>query len=430
MGRFVRWLVFRLLRLYYPRIAVEGLEQLPRGRVMFVLNHPNGLLDPLLLMLILGQPVAFLAKNTFFNNPIGRWMMHAFGALPIYRQSDAAEGSNTRDLNEQTFARCRQLLADQHHLALFPEGTSHSEAYLLPLRSGAARIALGAEAEHNWQLDLKIVPIGLWYEDKHIFRSSVLLLVGKPINVNQFQHAEAEREQAVASLTTRMAEHLGGVVFQAGNAELLRGLPVMVGWTVDRLRRKRPSGREAYTSLTPTERVQLATLAAKAQRYARTLRLLGIADPWAPQLPLATRWRFWRKFLWTLLAFIPAACGILLSYPMYRLSGIIATRMTKELEVLSTIKLIAGMVLQPIGWIVTSLIIGLLTTWQAGLIVLLLAPLFGFIALRWSERWRAVREATAASWLRLTQPDLTSQLLQRRRDLGEQISNTILSLND
>ncbi len=201
MGRFVRWLVFRLLRLYYPRIAVEGLEQLPRGRVMFVLNHPNGLLDPLLLMLILGQPVAFLAKNTFFNNPIGRWMMQTFGALPIYRQRDAAEGSNTRDQNEQTFARCRQLLADQHHLALFPEGTSHSEAYLLPLRSGAARIALGAEAEHNWQLDLNIVPIGLWYEDKHIFRSSVLLLVGKPINVNQFQHAEAEREQAVAALT-------------------------------------------------------------------------------------------------------------------------------------------------------------------------------------------------------------------------------------
>lgn len=65
MGRFVRWLVFRLLRLYYPRIAVEGLEQLPRGRVMFVLNHPNGLLDPLLLMLILGQPVAFCAKTLF-----------------------------------------------------------------------------------------------------------------------------------------------------------------------------------------------------------------------------------------------------------------------------------------------------------------------------------------------------------------------------
>jgi len=110
-----------------------------------------------------------------------------------------------------------------------------------------------------------------------------------------------------------------------------------------------------------------------------------------------------------------------LSYPMYRLSGIIATRMTKELEVLSTIKLIAGIVLQPIGWIVSSLIIGLLTTWQAGVIVLVLAPLFGFIALRWSERWRAVREATAASWLRLTQPDLTTQLLERRRDLGEQI---------
>src|SRR5262245_49057213 len=144
MVRLVRFLVLRLVKLFYPRIEVDGRENLPvDGPLLFVANHPNGLLDPLVLMVGLRRHISFLAKSTFFANPIGRLAMEAFGALPVYRQRDEGrEGGAQGDRgarNEGTFARCRALLRSGQPLALFPEGTTHSNPMMLPLRTGAAR---------------------------------------------------------------------------------------------------------------------------------------------------------------------------------------------------------------------------------------------------------------------------------------------------
>src|SRR6185295_14843607 len=124
----LRFLILRLVELFYPRIEVDGCENLPRGPVLFVLNHPNGLLDPLVLMAGVGRHVHFLAKSTLFVHPLARLAMEGFGALPVYRQNDEGpEGGDRSSRNEQTFARCRALLHDGHAMALFPEGTTHSK---------------------------------------------------------------------------------------------------------------------------------------------------------------------------------------------------------------------------------------------------------------------------------------------------------------
>ena len=97
----VRAFGLALIRLFYPVIARTG--GLPAsGPVIVVANHPNGLLDPLVLCIALGRPVAFLGKSTLFANPLGRFVMESFGAIPVYRASEA----NTSK-NEETFARCR-----------------------------------------------------------------------------------------------------------------------------------------------------------------------------------------------------------------------------------------------------------------------------------------------------------------------------------
>ncbi|HEX5688479.1 MAG TPA: 1-acyl-sn-glycerol-3-phosphate acyltransferase, partial [Roseiflexaceae bacterium] len=127
----IRFLLLRLVKLFYPHIEVDGAENLPNGGpIMFVANHPNGLLDPMVLMIGLRRHISFLAKSTFFANPIGRTMMQAFGALPVYRQRDeglaGGAAGDRADRNEQTFARCRALLRSGQPMALFPEGTTHS----------------------------------------------------------------------------------------------------------------------------------------------------------------------------------------------------------------------------------------------------------------------------------------------------------------
>src|SRR5450432_1317910 len=162
----IRWLTEALVRLYYPVRLVEGGARIPRDRpVVFVLNHPNGLLDPIVLRVATGRATRFLAKSTLFGNPLGRLAMGA-------------------SRNDESFARCRAALARGEALALFPEGVSHSDPQLRPLKTGAARITLSAErevADAGGQLGAVVVPVGLFYERKTLFRSRVLLDVGEPL---------------------------------------------------------------------------------------------------------------------------------------------------------------------------------------------------------------------------------------------------------
>src|SRR5262245_49619855 len=129
LRRLVRWLGETLVRVYYPEVSVVDGDRLPAsGPVIFVLNHPNGLLDPLVLRVASGRPVRFLAKSSLFGNPLGRLAMGAFGSVPVYRAQDAnspaAGGDSRAAANEATFARCRALLAEGEAMALFPEGVS------------------------------------------------------------------------------------------------------------------------------------------------------------------------------------------------------------------------------------------------------------------------------------------------------------------
>ena len=64
VSRLVHLAILKLIQLFYPRIEVHGRENLPtQGPVIFVLNHPNSLLDALVLIAGLGRHVSFLAKS-------------------------------------------------------------------------------------------------------------------------------------------------------------------------------------------------------------------------------------------------------------------------------------------------------------------------------------------------------------------------------
>src|SRR6185312_8955154 len=110
MAGVVRALGEALVRLYYPVRVIDGAERIPAGKpIIFVLNHPNGLLDPLVLRVATGRASRFLAKSTLFGNPLGRLAMDAFGSIPVYRAHESKPGDANR--NDETFARCRAELA-------------------------------------------------------------------------------------------------------------------------------------------------------------------------------------------------------------------------------------------------------------------------------------------------------------------------------
>src|SRR5229473_2018896 len=113
------------LRVYFRRIEVAGLEHVPReSPVIFVLNHPNALVDPAFLLCLAPRPVSFLAKAPLFRIPIIGAIVRAFEGIPVYRRQDA--GADLRK-NAETFEAARAVLVRGGTIAVFPEGTSHSD---------------------------------------------------------------------------------------------------------------------------------------------------------------------------------------------------------------------------------------------------------------------------------------------------------------
>jgi 1-acyl-sn-glycerol-3-phosphate acyltransferase len=431
---FVRWLAEALVRLYYPIRSVEGLGRIPpAGRpVVFVLNHPNGLLDPLLLRVVTGRPARFLAKSTLFANALGRLAMSAFASVPIYRAHESAGRDASR--NDESFARCRAELAHGGALALFPEGVSHSDPQLRPLKTGAARIALSAAAEHGGARGVTLVPVGLHYERKAVFRSRVLVVVGEPLAVAPFLPAYAKDERAtVDELTADIRARLDTVVLQAETSDLLTGIARVAHWTAavgadDDLQAQHRRAREllsAYARLREHDPARVDAIAAEARAYARTLRHLGVGNPWALEIERVPPARLALAVGKLALALPLAAAGAVMGWLPYRLAGRVAARVTHDDDVLGTVKLLAGALFLFVAWAAEATAAALWLRPAFFAPVFLLGVAAGYVALRFDELAADTLEALRYISMRVFHRDIAHRLTARRRALATTVTTAL-----
>jgi 1-acyl-sn-glycerol-3-phosphate acyltransferase len=142
LGRIARRLVRRAVRLYYPTIELTGAERIPEnGPLLLAANHPNSIIDPVLVGLAAGRSVHFLAKAPLFQVPIFGQILHALGMLPVHRASD--DPTKMRG-NVEALATAAGHLINGEAVGIFPEGKTHDHTRVEQVRTGAARIALQA----------------------------------------------------------------------------------------------------------------------------------------------------------------------------------------------------------------------------------------------------------------------------------------------
>lgn len=177
------------LRWYYGDVVVQGRERVPgEGPLVLIANHPNALIDPLLVGTALRRRILLTAKATLFESPALAALLKSVGVVPLRRAKDESPTSqtlpSTRERNADAFGLVTRALLDQEAVLVFPEGISHDQSSLAPLKSGAARMALQARSEGA--IGLRIVPIGLIFEEKERPGSRVLVRVGEPLLLDEW----------------------------------------------------------------------------------------------------------------------------------------------------------------------------------------------------------------------------------------------------
>ncbi|HEU4394682.1 MAG TPA: 1-acyl-sn-glycerol-3-phosphate acyltransferase [Planctomycetota bacterium] len=214
--RLTRFLAWIAVRCYYGSFRVEGVGRIPvSGPALFVLNHPNSLLDPAVLILSSPRPIHFAAKGPLFRTPGVGFLLRRLGAIPIDRPSDA--GSDLRR-NLGAFARMAEVLKGGGACAIFPEGLSHLDPELKAVKSGPARVAIEAEESAGWALGLRVVPVGLTFHPRQQFRGEVIVRVGEPFPVGDLKGEN--RHRAVRTVQGRIADSLKPLVHHLDRTDL------------------------------------------------------------------------------------------------------------------------------------------------------------------------------------------------------------------
>jgi glycerol-3-phosphate O-acyltransferase / dihydroxyacetone phosphate acyltransferase len=419
--RILAWFLRVVTRVFFRQVEVVGLENIPAsGGVLFAGNHPNSLIDPILIITTCGRKVHFAAKDALFKGRLMRALLRGLGAVPIKRRDDhdgapRPERPSSQDLgaspgaaaaaidNESAFTAMFAVLETGGAIGIFPEGLSHDASQLARLKTGAARLALGGAGRAG--APIAIVPCGLTFIHPKRFRSRVLVQYGPPIIVAPEPGPPAG--EAVRALTGELEGALRRLTINAPDWDTVRALDtvrrlyqpheISIGDRVELARRF----NTYYGALAGDPRV--VELMARVRAYQDKLDELGVSDrELARDLSKSeVAGRMLRHL--TLVAFwLPLTVpGAPLHVPTVVFARLAGPRLTPRKDVIATTKLLIGMLLVLLSYAVA---VGVLW-WQAGFAVALAAtlvlPLSGIATLRVLDRLRLVRRAVGVLLRRL-----------------------------
>lgn len=406
---------------------------------MVVANHQNALLDPLVVFSAAGRPTRPLAKAPLFDQAMMGALLRVLGGLPVYRRQDDPAESHR---NAETFRAAIDALHAGDALQIYPEGRSHSSPSIEPLRTGAARIALAAEAERHGRLGLMIVPIGLTWERKHRFRGRVLAEIGEPFGVLPWLSPEgADDVENVRSLTEEIARRLRGCTVELGSHADLELLSAadriysrekslhgfreqdLLADRVPRLRRF-ASGLEWLRARAP-ERYEV--LAGKVYRIDRVSRALGAhTGVIPPRYPIRAVLRYATIEGLALLVGVPLALvGSLVWYPAWIAPRFVVARVGPDHESVATYKLATSFCTVPCTVLAAGLGAYLIRGGVTALAAMVAVPILGFAALHWRERWGRVSEDVVIFLRVLARPRLRTRLATARAELTHEFEDVL-----
>ena len=361
MRRLIAWIARFASSLLFRRVEVAGMERLPRDRpVLLVANHFNGFVDPVLIATALRRLPRFIARAGLSRIPIAGLLLRSAGVVFVRRQVDRESQQQGSLGNEDAFVECHRALAKRDLVAIFPEGTTHDRAQIDPIKTGAARIALGARS--GGAHDVAIVPVGLTFPDKVSLRSSALVQFGLPIDLDVVapDGAGPDDVDAVRQLTGIIDRGIRAVSPDFPDVETALALDQAAQIALSNPDDPDPSLEERAGLARRLGRASPAEQDAVRRdvgRYLTTLAGLHLtdADVVRPTNPgRLLRSAFWIAVLVVLLGGLVAATALVNVWPaalVVLVSLIVKTPVSK-----GTARVLVGLIAFPVAWITAAVL--------------------------------------------------------------------------
>lgn len=386
-----------MMRGYFGRVYITGLEKVPRDKpLILAANHQSAFLEPVLLGGIMPFPVHFITRGDIF---VKRWMwfFNAVNMIPIFRFHD---GFSQMKRNMDSFQHVYNALDKNARIIIFCEGRMKWEKKLHPLQLGAARMAVGGY-EHNNDLDIYVVPIGINYEDHLTFRRYVKISFGEPVRVNEHtQNLEDGNRQALKSVTETLAKNLRPEVIHI-ESENHYDLGNKVLSMFDNERQ-----RKFFPFFLSNEQIIRESIeaAGKTDKLDKDEELLNLVKEYTEKLNGQFTYRdyvlrhkgdfgLFRSILFYLIVLPLGVCGVILNGLPAVLGDKITHSNTTVPEFIGSLRSNVGTVLLLLYYL-TIFIVLLFFSWKIALTTIAIMFLSGIFALYFSDRksyWAASR---------------------------------------
>lgn len=525
-------------------VGLENMPK--EGPLILTGNHNNQFVDGVILLTNCNREISFMIAEKSFKRPFVGFLAKAFGCIPVSRPQDIGfkgagvvrcdgtdllRGENTQfvsqlkqgcqvEIGGKTF-KIKEVVSDVeakldsetsassesskykilpkvsqeamysavHNslrrgccLGIFPEGGSHDQTDLLPLKAGVAIIALDAWSKHD--LQVPIVPVGLNYFAGHQFGGRVVVEFGTPINIPEYIHAQYEndRNAAIEAMLKHVTTGMRSVIVPVPDYKTLQqiymvrrlyvpeGLKLSAGETMDLNRRfavgtfrimqlalgsglasSEPGAEDSETKnglpaieppLEPEDISLIDNVRQELQDYMASLKKLGIRDHQVQQL---SWWghgdlvgRFFYLLVTIALGLIP---HVLFNLPVMLLASYLAVgEQKKSLEaskvklaardVVLSYKIIYVLVFVPFLFLIYGALIWRLSKWTltTRFLVLMSLPFFAFLGMKASEQGIRAWKDIAPLFQRTFVPScrkLQDMLPGRRAQLQRKLHSTV-----
>ena len=444
-GKAVRVVQF-LVGLFFRRVEVSGVEHVPEtGGGILIAWHPNGLVDPALIISSFPRRVVFGARHGLFKWPVVGRLMRALGTVPIYRASDLkdADDETRRKANRKSLDAMAQAVCDGGFAALFPEGVSHDDPFLQELKTGAARLYYRAKqlCDENGVPPV-IIPVGLHYDNKTAFRSDALVEFHAPLELSPELLAAIpeDDDEALRARSGELMQALEPVLQEVTHATESWELNQMMNRVRSLMRAERakragvnlksPDMAErnlgmarvwkAYYARLGTDPDGVQALLDRVSSYDAALLEVKLEDDDLDKPPpIESRWLpviLAAQAAVVFLVFPPVLLlGSLINAGPYFLINLLSRVASKQYKDTATIKLLAGLVLFPLAWLIAGLLVGFgqielhnsfegipRAPWRAGITTFLIGAFGGALALFYLElvrrTWTSIKIRAKRQW--------------------------------